>query len=262
MDQTGRIMIKDYEYLNATVCHMTVAAMDNGSPPRSGSVPVTVQFPEGVLLGGLFRPKKETGSYILLVVFGVLLGTLLVVILTLAIYILKSKQYRDRLPAVLTSNGRTPNNKVASYSVANGNKPRAKPESNGDARNGVENPIFNINDDQNPQSNGHAKGAAPKPPLRTSSGTLISAWEPEVGTSPQLPNGAPRLANGHSKNCAIDDSTVKESKIHNVQWPNGSIPRRVKKLSWEDEKPPNKVRICSESLLLFLIISLIFQIVV
>ncbi|KAL3186803.1 hypothetical protein MRX96_026950 [Rhipicephalus microplus] len=52
-----------------------------------------------------------------------------------------------------------------------------------------------------------------------------------------LPNGRLEpLRNGTAAPPTVP-SPLGNGKLLNVQWPIGSIPRRVKKLSWEDEQP-------------------------
>lgn len=86
----GELRVRSLEFLNSSTCTVIVVATDNGVPPRQSSVPVTVQFPEDVAQSSVFSIKKTDSSLLLMIVFGVLLGTLIIVIITLTIYILKT----------------------------------------------------------------------------------------------------------------------------------------------------------------------------
>ncbi|XP_022248169.1 protocadherin Fat 4-like [Limulus polyphemus] len=236
----GELRIRNLEFLNTSVCHVFIVATDNGVPPRQTSVPVTVQFPENMLLGSVMKPNRKDNPFVLMVVFGVLLGTLLVVIVTLTIYILKNKQYRDRLPTIMTSNGQPPINKMSSYmtTVHPSRKPPEQPQSQTNPV-GVENPIFKMSNlreaeatdaaiptDHHSVKTSQRQESGSRGPL-THAGHRQSSHETRGETSQE------NVANGHVRNVVKNPN---HSKIHNIHWPNGSIPRRVKKLSWEDER--------------------------
>lgn len=89
INNKGEVRIRDLEYLNATTSHLVVVATDDGVPPRKSTALVEVQFPKAVVLGSMVAPKKDEGSFILMIVFGTLLGSLLLIIITLTVYILK-----------------------------------------------------------------------------------------------------------------------------------------------------------------------------
>ncbi|XP_054709710.1 cadherin EGF LAG seven-pass G-type receptor 3-like [Uloborus diversus] len=221
----GELRVRSLEFLNASTCHVIVVATDNGVPPRQSSVPVTVQFPEDVAQSSVFKIKKNDSSLLLMIVFGVLLGTLIIVIITLTIYILKTKQYRDRLPNVVSSNGQPLVNKMATYMSGNtlpsnnNNKPQGGQAPN-DRQTGVENPVFNMADN-NYQGTIHRGQLPPSP-------SEVSAWQA---------NGSLRDEHQMGTFTTRPGSGLSNGKVQNIYWPNGSIPRRVKKLSWEDEQP-------------------------
>ncbi|KAF8784600.1 Protocadherin-15 like protein [Argiope bruennichi] len=223
----GELRIRNLEFLNASTCHIIVFATDNGVPPRQSSALVTVEFPEDVAQSSVFKIKKSDSSLLLMIVFGVLLGTLIVVIITLTIYILKTKQYRDRIPSVVSSGGQPMVNKMATYISGpnlqsnNNNKPQGgQTHTTVEHQSGVENPVFNMAD-HNHQGTIH-RGQLPPAPSE------VSAWQANetLRDEHQLGNFTTRPGSGLSN-----------GKVQNIYWPNGSIPRRVKKLSWEDEQP-------------------------
>ncbi|GFQ85505.1 cadherin EGF LAG seven-pass G-type receptor 2 [Trichonephila clavata] len=223
----GELRVRNLEFLNASTCHIIVFATDNGVPPRQSSALVTVQFPEDVAQSSVFKIKKSDSSLLLMIVFGVLLGTLIIVIITLTIYILKTKQYRDRIPSVVSSGGQPMVNKMATYISGgnlqsnNNNKPQGGQNHNAvEHQSGVENPVFNMAD-HNHQGTIHRGQLPPSP-------SEVSAWQGNgtLRDDHQLGNFTTRPGSGLSN-----------GKVQNIYWPNGSIPRRVKKLSWEDEQP-------------------------
>lgn len=90
INNRGEVRIRDLEFLNSTTSHLVVVATDDGVPPRKSTALVEVKFPEeAVVLGSVLAPKKDEGSFILMIVFGALLGSLLLIIITLTVYILK-----------------------------------------------------------------------------------------------------------------------------------------------------------------------------
>ncbi|GIX89607.1 hypothetical protein CEXT_201331 [Caerostris extrusa] len=226
VSRKGELRIRNLEFLNASTCHIIVFATDNGVPPRQSSVLVTVEFPEDVAQSSVFKLKRTEGSLVLMIVFGVLLGTLIIVIITLTIYILKTKQYRDRIPSVVSSGGQPMVNKMATYMSGsnlsnNNNKPQSGQNPNVvENQPGVENPVFNMAD-HNLQGTIH-RGQLPPAPSE------VSAWQGN-GTL----NDEHQMGNFTTK----PGSGLSNGKVQNIYWPNGSIPRRVKKLSWEDEQP-------------------------
>lgn len=115
-------------------------------------------------------------------------------------------------------------NKMATYisgsnlQTNNNNKPQGGQTLNSvENQSGVENPVFNMADHQ---STIHRGQLPPSP-------SEVSAWQGN-GTlrDDQLGSFANRNGSG-----------ISNGKVQNIYWPNGSIPRRVKKLSWEDEQP-------------------------
>ncbi|CAN7937405.1 unnamed protein product, partial [Ixodes hexagonus] len=218
INNRGEVRIRDLEFLNSTTSHLVVVATDDGVPPRKSTALVEVKFPEeAVVLSSIVASKKDEGSFILMIVFGALLGSLLLIIITLTVYILKNKKYRNRLPVSISGNGHAPLNKVASIKIATSatnkliNPPRPLA--------GVENPIFNL------------------PDAKSEDTTEDMSERETVPDSPDAvatPNGG--VPNGRIME-AVRNGHLGNGNIMSVQWPMGSIPRRVKKLSWEDEQP-------------------------
>ncbi|XP_074595870.1 uncharacterized protein LOC141850999 isoform X2 [Brevipalpus obovatus] len=61
IDRHGKLRVRGLKSLNVTQCHLIVVASDTGSPPRSSSVPVTVQFALGVVKNSLGRALADGG---------------------------------------------------------------------------------------------------------------------------------------------------------------------------------------------------------
>ncbi|XP_066940090.1 protocadherin-16 [Macrobrachium rosenbergii] len=94
----GELRIRDLTSLNSTEAHIVVFAKDSGIPPRTASAPVTINFPDGLVRSS---PLGAGSSFLLMVIFGALLGVFILVIICLAIYIHKNKKYRDDSDAAL-----------------------------------------------------------------------------------------------------------------------------------------------------------------
>ncbi|XP_042230925.1 protocadherin-7-like isoform X2 [Homarus americanus] len=94
----GELRIRDLTSLNSTVAHIVVLARDSGIPPRTASAPISVTFPEGLVRSS---PLGATSSFLLMVIFGALLGIFVLIIICLAIYIHKNKKCRDDNDAAL-----------------------------------------------------------------------------------------------------------------------------------------------------------------
>ncbi|XP_077554515.1 protocadherin Fat 4-like Cad96Ca isoform X2 [Haemaphysalis longicornis] len=237
INNRGEIRIRDLEYLNSSRSHLVVVATDSGVPPRKSTALVEVQFPEALVLTGALVPKRDEGSFVLMAVFGALLGSLLLIIITLTVYILKNKKYRNRLPVSITGNGHTPLNKVATikapHSAANKliNPPRPLT--------GVENPIFNLSDAKSEDttedmSERETVPDSPDTPVPNGNNNNNNNNRTQQnGTA--LPNG--RLEPLRNGTAPPNGGPLGNGKLLSIQWPIGSIPRRVKKLSWEDEQP-------------------------
>ncbi|XP_068241114.1 protocadherin beta-6-like [Palaemon carinicauda] len=94
----GELRIRDLTSLNSTEAHIVVFAKDSGIPPRTASAPVTVTFPDGLVRSS---PLGAGSSFLLMVIFGALLGIFILVIICLAIYIHKNKKTTDDQNAAL-----------------------------------------------------------------------------------------------------------------------------------------------------------------
>ncbi|XP_069959910.1 protocadherin-16-like isoform X1 [Cherax quadricarinatus] len=94
----GELRIRDLTSLNSTVAHIVVLARDSGIPPRTASAPVSITFPPGLVQSS---PLGANSSFLVMVIFGALLGIFVLIIICLAIYIHKNKKYPDGPTAAL-----------------------------------------------------------------------------------------------------------------------------------------------------------------
>lgn len=116
-------------------------------------------------------------------------------------------------------------NKVASIKVAGPGNASSKLINPPRPLAGVENPIFNLSD------------------AKSEDTTEDMSERETVPDSPSNNSVANGVSNGGVMDGVRNGHLLGNGRIHNIQWPIGSIPRRVKKLSWEDEQT-NKVRKC------------------
>ncbi|XP_075538713.1 protocadherin-like wing polarity protein stan [Dermacentor variabilis] len=238
INNQGEVRIRDLEYLNSSRSHLVVVATDSGVPPRKSTALVEVQFPEALVLrSSALAPRRDEGSFVLMTIFGALLGSLLLIIITLTLYILKNKKFRNRLPVSFTGNGHTALNKVATIKAPRSatsrliNPPRPLA--------GVENPIFNLSD---AKSDDTTEDMSERETLPDCLDTPVENGSINKNNGLQrngraLPNGRLEpLRNGMTAPLG-GPSLLYNGKLLSVQWPIGSIPMKVKELNWEDDQP-------------------------
>ncbi|XP_027200741.2 protocadherin Fat 4-like Cad96Ca isoform X2 [Dermatophagoides pteronyssinus] len=129
----GTLRLRSLRRVNQTECHMIVTATDSGQPPRSSSASVVVKFAPALLksLAGrtleslLFELEQQTAQFdlspssptavdilqhsaanifsastnssalVLVIVLGVLLGTLFIIIVALTLHVLKNRKFES-----------------------------------------------------------------------------------------------------------------------------------------------------------------------
>ncbi|XP_056632949.1 cadherin EGF LAG seven-pass G-type receptor 2-like [Diorhabda sublineata] len=91
ISQNGELRLKNVKD-NVRMVSFAVVATDNGRPPRSSSVPVTVHFPDIGDKSGIFASKKNGNASLLLAGLGAILLVLLFVVVLLVAYICKVKR--------------------------------------------------------------------------------------------------------------------------------------------------------------------------
>nr|CAD7397117.1 unnamed protein product [Timema poppensis] len=225
--ESGDIILVDLSLLNSTEAHMVVIATDSGIPPRQASVPVTVHFPEAVVqsAGSSWAPGGT--SFLLMVVFGALLTILALIIVMLILYIYKHKRSK--------SDSRGVGPKIPGY-IQHEKLPPAE-----GAGGKVENPVFGTASNQEAMATGDGSShytatvksiMARNNPARGSHNNCnnplaLSSKHKVAPAPPQLPDP--------SRSLTPTDNNNQQQGKGGVSWPSGSIPRRVKKLSWDDE---------------------------
>nr|CAD7397929.1 unnamed protein product [Timema cristinae] len=225
--ESGDIILVDLSLLNSTEAHMVVIATDSGIPPRQASVPVTVHFPEAVVqsAGSSWAPGGT--SFLLMVVFGALLTILALIIVMLILYIYKHKRSK--------SGSRGVGPKIPGY-IQHEKLPPAE-----GAGGKVENPVFGTASNQEAMAIGDGSShytatvksiMARNNPARGSHNNCnnplaLSSKHKVAPAPPQLPDP--------SRSLTPTDNNNQQQGKGGVSWPSGSIPRRVKKLSWDDE---------------------------
>ena len=274
---TGHLKVKNIKLLNNTECHLIVQATDSGLPPRSASASVVVYFSSQVLKsfgrnieldsgnsqdvdmnmlknGDFFNPSSSS-AIILVVVLGVLLGTLFIIIIALTMHVLKHRKYdasNSASSSTVSDNSTTnqPNHfhesansrRTSSLSSIKHNKISAAPNGNihsnvtlsTSGTRGVENPIFNM------------------PSSGTANCTLVTRFDHDSAIVSDASSNETVVSNLNERTDLIRNKNslgsnsppppppnligTNASRISVVKWPQGSIPRRVKKLTWEDER--------------------------
>ncbi|KAL1140379.1 hypothetical protein AAG570_000311 [Ranatra chinensis] len=253
IDENGIIYILDLSALNSSTVHLVAIATDTGIPPRQASVPVIIHLPEAVI----WR-SGVPNSMIMMAVFGAILGVLALIILILIVYIHKHKQPKsknqpdknaqvlstieaEKLPPLsndnisLGNNISMDNNNLSTtnslrdnISVRNENMTFGSSVSirDGNKNGKIENPVFtpNINTtlpNSSAQYTATVKSIMSRNPNARLPPAVINNSKKAAPSPPQLPshNSVNMTSNG----------------VGTRAWPVGSMPRTVKKLSWDDE---------------------------
>ncbi|CAG9859531.1 unnamed protein product [Phyllotreta striolata] len=103
ISENGELRLRDPKDLDAQMVNLAVVATDNGRPPRSSTVPVTVHLPAAADKSGIVANKKSNGGSILLAGLGAILLFLLFVVVLLVAYIYKVKRNPRRVGSALRS---------------------------------------------------------------------------------------------------------------------------------------------------------------
>lgn len=197
----GEIQIVNISVINSTFCYFMAIATDNGLPSRHSAVPVTIQFPEAFIFQNI---SKKDDSYIIIIAFGILLGILFIIIIILLIYIIKYKNEQENSIKISTEG----TNKFVIRPIEETNSSDKL----------ISNPIeANRIQDTNIMPNS----------------LPMNNWE-------TYPNGKRRELNHTSPYKVTMNGFMRnsESALSNypcIQWPNGSIPQRVKSIGWEGD---------------------------
>jgi len=293
INDQGILRIRSLNGINTTQLHFLIEASDNGNPPRTSSVPITVSLPPAALMifsniitdpdtdrqaenangepqesnhildmNSLLNGSTSSSSaLILVIVLGVLLATLFIIIITLTIHLLKQKRFVD--PNICSgsavsacsqrSGSHSPDGQLSfqhqlftgtsspnfdTQLLTNGNLNTIQRLSTNHPTNrlgallpsGLDNPMF-IN--QQPKAQQFKT-------MELDSAIVSDVSSNEGGSHsnrtnnniPPPPNQA-TASNMNNMN-GLSNSTTSNGLVWSHQ--NGSIPRRLKKLTWEDER--------------------------
>ncbi|CAH1399286.1 unnamed protein product [Nezara viridula] len=253
IDDEGIIRITDLSALNSSTVHLVAVATDTGIPPRQASVPVIIHLPEAIVW-----KSGIANNMIMMAIFGAILGLLALIILVLIVYIHKHRQPKSKNQLATTAQvlsaiesekmppmtrdsmllgsemSMLENNNFndGNLSMRNENMTFV---SNTNNKNGkVENPVFTQNGGTTvPNSSSQYTATVKSIMARNTNGRLSNTANPKKAAAPSPPQLPSQQRLGGT--------------LQNRVWPPGSIPRTVKKLSWDDESDSspggNKVEI-------------------
>lgn len=218
INDSGLISIADVSGINTSTIHLVAVATDTGNPPRQASVPAIIHFPEAVVLQASSRLNPGTSSTVLIILAAVLI-LLAFVIIVLILYIHKNKRTKD------SSSSRGTNTKNNSF-LSNVILPEkhvnvvAIPKIQ-------ENPVFNGSQAELQNQRGGSNNSIYTATVKNARSSQFNSLKSKQKLAPQPPT-----VPGATQSGPADTGQASKS---NVMWPVGTIPRRVKKLSWDDE---------------------------
>ncbi|KAK7595296.1 hypothetical protein V9T40_013121 [Parthenolecanium corni] len=226
---SGEIFISDLSTVNSSTVHLVAVATDSGIPPRQASVPVIVHLPEAVVSSASHWTPQNT-SFAILISFVSILGVLALVIVLLILHIQKHKKPK------------TVSNKLDSFFTSS-------PEKQLSAFGKIENPVFNgtsefhrTSSSSSPVYTATVKRTSSRNGLNRNAGhcsppTVSHRSHHKVAPAPpQIPNLSRTPTPQHTASSSRTQTPSPQSnKCGNGLWSMGSIPKRVKKLSWDDE---------------------------
>lgn len=269
----GELILRSSGPFNGTTARLVAIASDSGRPPRSSMVPVIVHLPTAGSLPIAARaaPAWLGSSVLLVAVFGAVLGLLGVVILVLILYIYKHKRpkssgsvsssgtgYRDKspIPSALSPTPRV----LGASALRDGSDDRLRDTCDGKLTNDVDNPVFGDDNDSTYTATIKSVTSARQMPQLCARHKVVPLVLPPVAptlaATSHIPNlgglvnNINNLGGGlHRGNArSIDIASINDSSnysgdppdslqppVSQSAWPSGSVSRRVKKLSWDDD---------------------------
>ena len=236
LNDQGDLTIYDMEHLNTTETHLVAVAKDSGSPPRETSVPVVVRFSDDLFAKyQKSRSDPDHEKFTLTVVLGLLLTVFLVVILGLVVYICKDKK-RHKSSSRTSPDSSTvqgdPDPTSRSMWVTHPNHHRSEPDLySGSTKSSSVTSLPQLSS-SNVALNPLNPHCSTNGSQRYGSQSVMTVEHKPSGAIHQ--NGLPDMASNHQalRESIFGGTGISEQRL---MWPRNSIPRRVKKLSWEDE---------------------------
>ncbi|XP_057376036.1 cadherin EGF LAG seven-pass G-type receptor 1-like [Daphnia carinata] len=236
--ENGDVIFSDPSALNSTVIHLMAVARDSGNPPRQTSVPVKINLPVDFLMmnGSGITLSSADGSGLLLIILGILLGVLSLIISGLAVYLCQYKRKKTQ-PSPLTVV--QPQPKVSVSGLYSGDSstpitatlrrmpinPLARPSCRRVVP--IQSPTLSTVQNSPPPP----PMPPPTPPPRQQQQQQAAGNHHKIssGGSNNNEQSPPPVACPHHPRTFLSSSQA-------GAWPtDASLPRRVKKLSWEDE---------------------------
>ncbi len=234
-----------------------VVAKDSGTPPRQTSVPVVVKFEEEFFYqnGGVYGNRKsadlEDEKFTLTVVLGLLLTVFLIISVILVGYICKDKRKSTSRTSPLISPSALPTSSVHEVNgQPNGRHHMQLHKSEPDLYGGASGSTKSSSAESLPgYHNQHQVALNPLNPQSHKYGSAYGLDQTTITTMTRPPSsaineiGLPDPGSSQLQLAAIRESgygashhdLILSSSNSRLNWPRNSIPRRVKKLSWEDE---------------------------
>ncbi|KAK6633404.1 hypothetical protein RUM44_004006 [Polyplax serrata] len=208
--ETGELSIASLQSLNSSDAHVVAIATDSGLPPRQTSVPITIHFPNEVVSAA--KTLLSGGeNFLMITVFSSLLILLLLIIIALGVYIHKGKRKKrvedtsEKSNSSSSTDCKTSDSSSLSPNIID-----------------MEGRMFNVGTLplRNPQYTATVKSIMSRAGSSRSYQTAKNRIAP---TPPQIPE---------EQECTCS--------LGSREWMEGSIPRRVKKLSWDDDNDENE----------------------
>ncbi|XP_034231706.1 protocadherin-like wing polarity protein stan [Thrips palmi] len=249
----GEIVLLDPSLANTSTVHLVAVATDTGIPPRQASAPVIVHLPEALVRSSVFA----TGStgVLVMAVFGAVLGVLGIVIVALVFYIYKNK--RPKSTGTPPGSGRASSNKMGGLMTPNIQHEKLPPASDDgtDHDNNSDTHAPSCTNNLHTETSTFSDGKTPRYTATVKRSFAGIMARNAAGRASQRRPPGHHHHHHHGHQCSNPLSQAKRkvapappqvpgsvSKASNVDavssgvsWPLGSIPRRVKKLSWDDD---------------------------
>lgn len=241
--ENGDVIFSDPSALNSTVIHLMAVARDSGIPPRQTSVPVKINLPVDFLMmnGSGITLSTADGSGLLLIILGILLGILSLIISGLAVYLCQYKRKKTQ-PSPLTVV--QPQPKVSVGGLYSGDtstpitatlrripiNPLARPSCRRVVP--IQSPTLST-----------VHNSPPPPPMPPPTPPPRQQQQQQAASNHHHNNKISSSGSGSNNNeqspppapCPHHPRTFLSSSQPGA-WPtDASLPRRIKKLSWEDE---------------------------
>ena len=227
----GDIVLSDLGYMSGAEAHILVIAQDSGVPPRCSSVPVAVKFEKELTQN--FRYRSDAPQILLMWVLSLVLVTSLLIIVSLGLYICRSKKTYSHSPAkALYIQQEFPHEKITRLSST---MSRIGPEKLPTATTTM------------PRSHIAIRTAGPTiyNPLNPRSGSnrynrhRDERQEPTYQPAPNINEcGLPSPPDHYTLPRSSSTGNLVTTTSHQIRpgWPRASIPRTVKKFKWEDKQ--------------------------